>query len=435
VWSVARLPLDRSEPQGTMVYFIHDLTNRAIKIGHAWDPAGRLAALRTSNPNDLVLLGSIPGMKKAEQQVHMLVYRHCGKLPGERSLRISGEWFDDHILPFATELVASPATFIEPKPKKPPRVRPQDGDLRNCTLVLVCDSGESFRESFTLKAASPDRALAALTAIATARLAFLSHAVRITRLVVPGCRAEGVDLRGAFAAGCNPRHGLAVTINAELQHCLAILDGVKQYQHRWLHGVPPGFYQAVNEWHSRPTAQCEMLLSQFARVLNENGCVIVAQTVLPVRGVFAHSFGSLPKGDLRSKVNRKAAGKRRPQALVAVPKLGAVYFIEDTVTAAIKVGFCLKNPGKRLAALQTGNANPLRLIGHVAGSEPQEKLLHRLFSTCRIQGEWFSNAIIAAVKEILKCPSLEDWMRRQDAALSPPRASAPVAPAGPDPPA
>lgn len=397
-----------------MVYFIHDRTNRAIKIGHAWDPAGRLAALRTSNPNELVLLGSIPGMKKAERQVHELVYRHCGKLPGDRPLLISGEWFDDRILPFVTELLASPATFLEPKPKKPRRVRPQDGELRNCTLVLVCDSGESFRESFTLKTASPESALAALTAIATARLAFLSHAVRITRLVVPGSRAEGVDLRGAFATGCDPRHGLAVTINADVRHSLALTDGVKQYLHRWFHGVPPEFYQAVDRWRSRPSARCEMLLSQFAAVLNQHGCVIVAQTVLPVRGVFPHGFGPLPKGELRSKVNRKAASKRKGQRVPGEarrPKAGVVYFIQDAVTADVKIGFCLMQPEKRLAALQTGNANPLRLLGHVPGTDAHEKGLHRRFAAFRRAREWFSNAILPDVLGILKCPSLEEWMK------------------------
>jgi hypothetical protein len=91
-----------------------------------------------------------------------------------------------------------------------------------------------------------------------------------------------------------------------------------------------------------------------------------------------------------------------------------VYFIQDEVTTAIKIGFCLKKPEKRLVALQTGNSNPLRLVGHVLGSEMHEKGLHRLFSRFRIHGEWFSNAIMVAVSGILKCSSLEDWMNAQD---------------------
>jgi hypothetical protein len=64
-----------------------------------------------------------------------------------------------------------------------------------------------------------------------------------------------------------------------------------------------------------------------------------------------------------------------------------------------------------LAALQTGNSNPLRLLGHLPGSELHENRLHRHFSQFRIKGEWFLNAIIADVNAILNCSSLEDWMK------------------------
>lgn len=402
-----------------MIYFIHDKTSRTIKIGCAWNPSRRLSTLQISTSNKLVLLGSIPGMKKVEKQVHSLVYRHCGNLPGERPLCVSGEWFDDRILPFVTELMASPHTFLEPAKKKPPRTRPVDSELRECSIVLVCDSGETFRESFTLKAASPELALAALADIANARLAFLAQTVRITRLVVPGCRTKEVSLRGAFVTRCNHRHGLSVIINSETDNGQLMLDGIKQYSTRWLHGTPPEFYQAVSRWFIQPTAQCELLLSQFAQALNRNGCVIVAQTILPVRGVYPHGIGPLPRGELRSKVNQKAASKRRQQALEARPKDGVVYFIQDKATGAIKIGFCLKKPEKRLAALQTGNANPLHLLGHVRGSEAHEKGLHLRFSPCRIQGEWFSTNILGKVRRILECSSLEEWLSRQDSESAP----------------
>lgn len=413
-----------------VIYFIHDQTNRTIKIGCSWSPRKRLSTLQISTSNELVLLGKIPGTKKVEKEVHLLVYRYAATnpVPGARHVCVSGEWFDDRILPFVTELMVSPQTFLRAKPKKPPRARPADNELRDCSLVVVCDSGETFRESFTLKAASPELALAALTNIADARLTFLAHTARIARLVVPGV-AKDVSLRGALAAKCNPRHGLAVTINSELDHSLGMEDGVKQYLHRWFHGVPPEFYQAVDRWHSRATPQCEMLLRQFAQVLNQNQCVIVAQTVLPVRGVFPHGFGRLPKGELRSKVNQKVAGRRRQRVLDARPKDGIVYFIQDAVKTDIKIGFCLKQPEKRLAALQTGNSNPLRLVGHVPGSEAHEKGLHRRFSRFRTHGEWFSNAVLADVYGILKCPSVEEWLRHQDP-TSP--AGAPVEAVAPD---
>ena len=84
-----------------------------------------------------------------------------------------------------------------------------------------------------------------------------------------------------------------------------------------------------------------------------------------------------------------------------------MYFIQDAVTLAIKIGFCLKNPRKRLAALQTGNSNAMRLLGHVPGSELHERRLHERFSQFHIQGEWFGGAIQAAIEAILTCSSLD----------------------------
>ena len=420
-----------------VIYFIHDQTSRTIKIGCAWHPGQRLVTLQISTSNKLVLLGSIAGMKKAEKQVHGLVYRHCGTLgePSARPLCVSGEWFDDRILPFVTELIASPNSCLEPDKKKTPRTRPTNGGLRNCGLVLTSDSGETFRESFILKAASPELALASLTNIADARLAFLAHTMRIARLVVPGCRATEVSLSGAFVTqNCNPREGLSVIVNSEPGNGFATRGGVKQYANRWLHGVPSELYEGARErWflsraYTRPTQQFVLLLAAFARVLEQNQCVITAQTPLPVRGLLPRGIGPLPRGELRSGANRKAAGKRRAPGQARLPKVGVVYFIQDEATTAVKIGFCLKKPEKRLAALKTGNPNPLRLVGHVPGSEAHEKGLHRLFSAFHLQGEWFSNAVLPDVYEILKCPPLEEWLKRQSTDPSPSAEGAPSAP-------
>jgi hypothetical protein len=116
-----------------------------------------------------------------------------------------------------------------------------------------------------------------------------------------------------------------------------------------------------------------------------------------------------------------AASKRKGQRSAEEaprPTDGIVYFIQDVMTLAIKIGFCLKNPEKRLAALQTGNSNTLRLLGHVRGSVLHEKVLHMRFSRFHIQGEWFSNAIIADIKRILNSSSLEEWVKEQDPDLS-----------------
>ncbi|MBV8819866.1 MAG: GIY-YIG nuclease family protein [Acidobacteriaceae bacterium] len=345
---------------------------------------------------------------------------------------MQGEWFDDRILPFVRELMASPQSFLGAATKKPPRAKPGGSELRNCCIVLVCDFGETFRESLTLRAATPELALSALTGIAHARLKFLAQSVKITRLLVPGCRPKNVDLRGAFATqSCNHREGLSVILNSEPGNGFSMLGGIKQYANRWFHGVPPELYEAVTRWHSVPTAQCRMFLTQFAQVLNQNHCVIVAQTVLPVRGIFSHGIGSLPRGELRSKVNQKAARKRRPRPAGDVrPKDGLVYFIEDTLTTDVKIGFCQKKPEKRMADLRTGNPNPLRLVGSVRGSKAQEKELHRRFSAYHRKGEWFTSAVLADITEILKCVLLEEWLKRQDSDPLPRPASVPAARVG-----
>jgi hypothetical protein len=124
----------------------------------------------------------------------------------------------------------------------------------------------------------------------------------------------------------------------------------------------------------------------------------------------------LPKGELRSKANKTAASKKKRQQLSKEAtriRVGIVYFIQDVVALSIKIGFCLKNPEKRLAALQTGNSNTLRLLGHIPGSDSHEKLLHTRFARFHIQGEWFSNAIAEEMEDILKHQSMEQWLQLQ----------------------
>lgn len=412
-----------------MIYFIHDKTSRTIKIGCAWDPIRRLSTLQISTSNELVLLGAIAGMKRTEKQVHELVCRHCAPKPDEpytRPLCVQGEWFDDCILPFVIDLMKSPKGFLEVDQKKPadrPRPANRDPSLLQCKIVLVFDSGEKYHEAFILKAGSPDLALSALSNIANARLSFLAHTVRITELSLPDRPTKKVSFQGAFITqNCVPREGLSVIFNSEPGNCYSTLAGIKQYSNRWFHGVPDELCDTDHPWTSRPKAQFQSLLHQFAQALNKNQCVISAGNPLVVRGLIPGGLCLLPKGQLRSKANRKAASKRKRQRSpeeAARTKDGIVYFIQDAATVAIKIGFCLKNPEKRLAALQTGNSNSLRLLGHIAGSSFHEKLLHARFGRFRIKGEWFSNAIIEHIDGIIKCKSMEEWLKAQEPALPP----------------
>jgi hypothetical protein len=68
-----------------------------------------------------------------------------------------------------------------------------------------------------------------------------------------------------------------------------------------------------------------------------------------------------------------------------------VYFIQQGDSGAIKIG-CSKNPSQRLAGLQTGHSEPLRLLTCAVGSQAQERALHDRFAHLRVSGEWFRPA-------------------------------------------
>jgi hypothetical protein len=62
------------------------------------------------------------------------------------------------------------------------------------------------------------------------------------------------------------------------------------------------------------------------------------------------------------------------------------YFIQAANGGLVKIGKA-KNPKQRLRELQTGNGEPLQLLG--VTSDFTEAQLHALFQEHRRQGEWF----------------------------------------------
>lgn len=63
------------------------------------------------------------------------------------------------------------------------------------------------------------------------------------------------------------------------------------------------------------------------------------------------------------------------------------YFIQAGVDGPIKIGKA-DNPEKRLAELQTGSPESLRLIGKLQGDH--ERDLHNRFHKLHLRGEWFN---------------------------------------------
>lgn len=64
-----------------MIYFILDESSGFLKIGMANDPASRLALLQVGNPNRLELVGTLPGGRREELELHrrFAVFRGLGE--------------------------------------------------------------------------------------------------------------------------------------------------------------------------------------------------------------------------------------------------------------------------------------------------------------------------------------------------------------------
>lgn len=65
-----------------------------------------------------------------------------------------------------------------------------------------------------------------------------------------------------------------------------------------------------------------------------------------------------------------------------------VYFVQAGEDGLVKIG-CASDVASRLATLQTGSPEPLRLLGVTAGGKSAESALHRRFAHLRVRGEWF----------------------------------------------
>lgn len=67
---------------------------------------------------------------------------------------------------------------------------------------------------------------------------------------------------------------------------------------------------------------------------------------------------------------------------------GRVYFVQAGDGGNIKIGVS-GNPETRVAGLQTGSDEPLRILATIPGGRAVEKELHRRFAALRVKGEWF----------------------------------------------
>ena len=90
-----------------------------------------------------------------------------------------------------------------------------------------------------------------------------------------------------------------------------------------------------------------------------------------------------------------------------------IYFIRCGKKGAIKIGVarCVE---KRIRSLQCANPYQLHLLAHIKCASTKEalakeKMLHKMFESQRIRGEWFQGNIkLSRVKEFNACTAIED---------------------------
>lgn len=78
-----------------------------------------------------------------------------------------------------------------------------------------------------------------------------------------------------------------------------------------------------------------------------------------------------------------------------------IYFIEMEKSGFIKIGYTKSDADKRMAQLQTGQPDRLRLLGTIPGEMADEKSLHLELKKFRIGGEWFIPETMEIVRHLI----------------------------------
>ena len=80
------------------------------------------------------------------------------------------------------------------------------------------------------------------------------------------------------------------------------------------------------------------------------------------------------------------------------PEPDDLYFVQCRVTGSVKVGRS-RNVQARIAQLQTGCPQPLRVILLGVGMGHRERGIHRLLRRYRTSGEWFTEDSLGHVPD------------------------------------
>lgn len=94
-----------------------------------------------------------------------------------------------------------------------------------------------------------------------------------------------------------------------------------------------------------------------------------------------------------------------------------IYFVRQDRTDLVKIGYTYSDPSRRLSDLQTGQADPLRLMGLADGDEVTERNWHARFASSRVRGEWFRLTPPLACSIALANPLLREFFAYAPALL------------------
>lgn len=89
-----------------------------------------------------------------------------------------------------------------------------------------------------------------------------------------------------------------------------------------------------------------------------------------------------------------------------LPSPQLVYLVQGDPGTPIKVGLAMSGARARIASLQTGNPQELRLLHILAGNRTLEWNLHARFKAHHVRGEWFD----PPTDELVFVAQLADWM-------------------------
>lgn len=80
-----------------------------------------------------------------------------------------------------------------------------------------------------------------------------------------------------------------------------------------------------------------------------------------------------------------------------------IYFVEMVNEPCVKIGYTAGTAEKRMAQLQTGQPQKLRLLGTIPGDKHGESGLHKHFADLRLNGEWFEKTerLLAIIRDLV----------------------------------